>query len=203
MSLDTGTRRFIPLLARREGYFLESILPVRALATLTAPRQVARQRLDESFSEWIQRLQAHNRATLGWIKSSENTPQRHIHAALIAGLPLDCAHAASLWQAMVAPRYSEAAIVEPYQNGLCGLGYVLKRLDWLGEEPQFSDNILAFGPSSGKSQFRTTSAQRRQVRRIGTQLERAAHSDPGYSGVRTHSTGHGPMIYAFGENTAI
>lgn len=171
-----SSRRRIPIIARLEGNFLESKLPVRAFVTLTTRNRVAQYRLDESFSAWIRGLQAHNRMTLGWVGSIEHDPQRHIHAALIAAAPLDCAHAAALWQTMVAPRYSEAAVVKAYRNGLCGVGYVLKQLGNSKEEPQFSDHIQAFAPGSGKSLFRSTSAQRRQTRRIKAQKQQEVHS---------------------------
>lgn len=134
-----------------------------------APGRAAQAR--ESFSAWIQGVQAHNRVTLGWIKSIENDSQPHIHAALIAAARVDCTHAAMLWRAMVAPRYSEAAIVKPFRRGLCGLGYVLKRLGNTAEDIQFSENITSFAAGNGKSLFRTSSAERRQRRRIKAQFE--------------------------------
>jgi hypothetical protein len=153
-----------------EGNFLESKLPTQAFATLETFHQAAQCRADRLFSTWIQGVQAHNRVTLGWIKSIESNPQPHIHAALIAATPLDCVHAATLWQAMVAPRYSKAARIKPYRRGLCGLGYVLKRLGNTAEDIQFSDNIASFATGNGNSLFRTSSAERRQRRRIETQL---------------------------------
>jgi len=166
----TGQRR-IPVAAKMEGNFLESRLPARAFATLTTPRRVGQRRLAESFSAWIQGIQAHNRVTLGWIKSIENDSQPHIHAALIAAARLDCTHAAMLWRAMVAPHYSEAAIVKPFRRGLCGLGYVLKRLGNTTEDIQFSENITSFAAGNEKSLFRTSSAERRQGRRIKGQFK--------------------------------
>jgi hypothetical protein len=163
-------------MAKVEGNFLESKLPARAFATLTTKSRMAQPQFDELFRVWIRGLQAHNRVTLGWVKSQESDPRRHIHVALVAAAPLDCGHAATLWQAMVAPRYSEAASVEPYTRGLCGLGYVLKRLGSPNEESQFSDNLHAFALGSGESLFRTNSAQRRQVRRIKVQLNRRRSS---------------------------
>jgi hypothetical protein len=160
-----GKRRISPL-AKMEGDFLEVNLPARAFATLTTLHRVTPYRLDEMFLAWIRGVQAQHKRTLGWVKTIEIGPKPHIHAALIATAPLDCTQAALLWRRMVAPRYSEAAIVEPYKDGLCGLGYVLKRLDNQMEEIQFSDNIQAFAPGDGKSRFRTNSAQRRHVRRI-------------------------------------
>jgi len=167
----TGQRR-IPPLAKAEGNFLEWNLPARAFATLTTPRPVAQYRLDESFSAWIQGVQAYHRVTLGWVKTIEIGPQPHIHAALIAAGPLDCTYAALLWRTMVAPRFAAAARVEPYVYGLCGLAYVVKRLGGPKEDPQFSDNIRAFAPGCGRSLFRTDSAQRRQVRRIKAAMVR-------------------------------
>jgi hypothetical protein len=169
-------------MAKIEGDFLESILPARAFATLTTPRRLAAYRLDDSYSAWVRGVQAHNRVTLGWVKTIEIGPKPHIHAALIAAAPLDCDHAAMLWQTMVASRHSEAAIVEPYMDGLCGLGYVLKRLGSPREEPQFSDNIRAFAPGNGKSLFRTNYAQRRQVSRIKAEMVRAAMTNKASSG---------------------
>jgi hypothetical protein len=168
-----GQRRISPI-AKMEGNFLEWNFPARAFATLTTRGRVTQYRLEEWFLAWIHGVQAQHRLTLGWVRSIETYPQPHIHAALIAAAPLDCTHAALLWQAMVAPRYSDAARVEPYVNGLCGLPYVVKRLGSLTEEPQFSDNLLAFAPGSGKSMFRTNSAQRRQVCRIKAAMMQAA-----------------------------
>lgn len=171
-------RSKIPPLAQLEGNFLESQLPVRAFGTLTVPFHMPQYALDESFSAWIGGLQAHSRITLGWIKSIENEPKRHIHAALIAAAPLDCVHAARLWRAMVAPRYSEAAMVVPYQPGLCGLGYAMKQLDSSSENIQFSGNILAFSCGDHESLFRTNAAQNRQQRRIRAQIEGSIREKP-------------------------
>ncbi len=165
-------KRSIPRLAQLEGNFLESVLPIRAFATLTTRGQVTQYWLDELFSTWIVGVQAHNRMTVGWIKSREIDPQRHIHAALVAASPLDCAQAAQLWKLIAAPRYSEAAKIEPYQDAICGLGYVLKELDSSAEDVHFSPNLNAFAPNL-KPVFRTNSAQTRQLRRIKAQLEGA------------------------------
>lgn len=170
-SSAAGRHRISPL-AQLEGNFLESRLPVRAFATLTTPGQVAQHRFDELFSAWIRGVQAHNRLTIGWIRAEECAPQRHLHAALIAASSLDCAHAAQLWKFIAAPRFSEAAKVEQFQEGICGLGYVLKSLGSSPEDVQFSPNLAAFA-SNLKSVFRTNSAQRRQRRRIMEQIERA------------------------------
>jgi len=161
----TGKRIISPL-AKMEGDFLEMNLPARAFATLTTLHRVVQYQLEEMFLAWIRGVQAQQKRPLGWVKTIEIGPKPHIHAALIATVPLDCTQAALLWRSMVAPRYSEAAIVEPYMDGLCGLGYVLKRLDSHMEEIQFSDNIRAFAPGDGKSRFRTNSAQRRLIHRI-------------------------------------
>lgn len=173
MSMGTRRRRNIPPIAKMEGNFLEWNLPARAFVTLTTPRRVARYRLDEWFSAWVRCLQAHHRMTLGWVKSVEISPRPHIHAALIASAPLDCTHAAALWQMMVAPSYSDAARVEPYKDGLSGLAYIMKRLGSSTEESQLSDNINAFAPGCGKSMFRTNSKRRRQVCRIKAAMVRA------------------------------
>jgi hypothetical protein len=172
MKRDTGGRR-IPLSALIEGDFLESKLPVQAFATLTTSRRLARYRLDELFSRWIQGVQAHDGWTIGWIKAEEYAPQRHVHAALIAASPLDCAHAARLWKSIASPRYSRAAKIERYRKGICGLGYVLKTLGDSLEDAQFSPNLPAFAPSL-KPVFPANSAQKRQRRRIMQQFQKAA-----------------------------
>jgi hypothetical protein len=163
-------KRTISAAARIEGDFLESRLPVRAFATLTTVMQASQGKLDDSFRRWVLGLQAHNRLTIGWIKTQEHDPQRHAHVALVAGAPLDCFHAESLWRTIAAPHYRQAGEVKPYRSGLCGLGYILKQFDSPAEDVQFSDNLTAFAHTIGKSQFRSTSAQRRQHRRIGGQL---------------------------------
>jgi hypothetical protein len=176
MPFDTESRRISPL-AKMEGNFFEWNLPAKAFATLTTLHRVTPYRLDELFLAWIQGVQAQHRMTLGWIKTIEIGPQPHIHAALIAAAPLDCDDAALRWRAMVAPRFTKAAQVEPYVNNLCGLPYIVKRLGSSSEEPQLSDNILAFARGNGKSLFRTNSAQRRQVSRIKAAMQQAAMQD--------------------------
>jgi hypothetical protein len=166
---NTGTKR-IPSMAAREGNFLEAMLPVRAFATLTAPQQLSQGRLSDFFHCWAIGIQRHEQITLGWIKSVELRPRRHIHAALVAAAPLDCDFAAESWRGLVAPRYASAAKVEAYQKGRCGLGYVLKTLDTPYEDAEVSPNLSAFAPSL-KAHFRPNSAQKRQRRRIKTQLE--------------------------------
>lgn len=171
MSLcNVGFKPRISPLAEMEGDFLERNLPLRAFATLTTLTMAPRHQLDASLHQWIRDLQKHHRATIGFIRSVETTPQNHIHVALVAAVPLDCQYAESLWQHMAAPRYKEAAVVKPYQHGLCGLAYVLKELGGPFEDIQFSNNLLAFAAGSGKSRFPTTSAQRRQTRRIKEQI---------------------------------
>jgi hypothetical protein len=129
--------------------------------------------LKSVFRLWINGIQKHHGVTVGWVRSIEHFPKWHIHAALIAPISIDCNHAAALWETLAALGYSDAAIVKPYQRGLCGLGYILKQLDSPAESIQYSENIAAFAPSSGRSLFRTSSAQRRQIRRIKAEVRRA------------------------------
>ena len=168
-AMPEASRR-IPPLAKLESSFLESILPVQAIGHLTTLRRVRREDLEYAFSRWIRALTAHHRIPVGWVKSIEDAPQRHIHVVLVASRRLDCAFAALTWQRLVSPRYSEAAIVHPYRPGIFGIGYALKRLDSPTGEIQFSDNIAAFAKDAGKSIFPTNSARRRQRRRIRAQL---------------------------------
>ena len=172
MSLNRFERKPIPPAARLEGDFLQCSLPIRAFATLTTLHRTARYQLDGLFSDWIRGVQAHNRVTLGWIKTIENDPQPHIHCVLIAASSLDCVHAEVLWQAMVAPHYSKVAKVEQYEDGLSGTGYILKKLGSFSEDIQLSDNIRAFAPGSGKSRYPTDSIQRRHIRRIKAAMRR-------------------------------
>jgi hypothetical protein len=89
-------------------------------------------------------VQAHNRLTLGWIRAYEPEPERHIHAVLLAAAPLDCFHAAMMWREQIAIRYPTAAMVEPYENGIGGLAYVLKSLDKDFEDVRFSATSTGF-----------------------------------------------------------
>lgn len=157
-----------------EGEFLEAMLPVKAFATLTTRHQAAVGMLYHQFALWIRAIQKHHRVTVGWVLSIESFPKRHIHAALVASIPIECDHAAALWQGIAAAGYSEAAKVKPYRIGRCGLGYVLKQLGAHGNEIRYSDNIAAFSARSAKSRFPTTPTQRRQQRRIRAQLSVSA-----------------------------
>ena len=167
----------ISFLAKLEGEFIESNLPVQAFAHLTIPWSVEQQRLLGQFCQWIRGLQAYHRITIGWVRTLEAKPSPHIHAALIAAAPLDCIHATLLWRAMAAPRYSEAGRVEAYRDGCCGLGYVLKQLDTNSEDIQFSDNITAFASSARPSAFHASPAQQLQQRRICQQLKNATSNN--------------------------
>ncbi len=166
--------RYIPPPAQRESKFLETVLPIRAIAHLTALLPMSRDGLDYWFKRWIAALQAYHRMTIGWVMSVEAAPKPHIHAALIAANPLDCSHAALLWRTMVSPRYPDAAIVKPYRSGILGIGYVLKQNGFVTAESRFSDNITYFAPTVRKSLFRSNSAERRQRRRIRNQTKRGA-----------------------------
>jgi hypothetical protein len=168
--LSINARRYIPNAALCEGKFLlETKLPLQAFVTLTLPYHVSPMALDDRFSRWVRSVQAHNRLTLGWIRAYEQEPERHIHAVLLAAGSLDCFHAALIWRELVARRYPQAARVEPYRYGIGGLAYVLKSLDRLTEDVQFSRNVSAFVPESETRFFVCNSAERRQLRRIRRQ----------------------------------
>jgi hypothetical protein len=180
--LSINTRRYIPNAALCEGEFLEAKLPLRAFATLTLPYHASPMMLDDRFSRWVRSVQSHNRLTLGWIRAYEQEPERHIHAVLLAAGPLDCVHAALIWREQVARRYPLAANVEPYRYGIGGLAYVLKSLDRLTEDVQFSSNLGAFGSGSKAKSSGLTSAERRQRRRIRLQQSAAStNCCPGWS----------------------
>lgn len=132
--------------------------------------------LNSIFRAWIVGIQKRHNVTVGWVRSIEHIPKLHIHAALVAPVPIDCDYAAALWQAMVAPGYSEAAQIKPYRQERCGTGYILKQLDRPASAIQFSENIAAFADGVEQSRFATSPAQRRQQRRIQEQLERTKSS---------------------------
>jgi len=178
VSLHSTVWPEIPPLPRLEGIFLESVLPVRAFAHLTAPSRISEQKLCDSFNAWVSGIQARELLTVGWVRSIETRPKLHIHAALVAADLLDCEYAAALWRQMIAPRCAEAARVEPFRRGLCGLGYVLKHLPESDKSGQFSKNIAAFALGKGKSRFRTNSAERRHQRRIRAQLAAVLRAAP-------------------------
>ena len=172
-----GKPRVSPL-AKLEGKFIESNLPLQAFAHLTIPWRGNQEKLFGQFRGWIQALQRYHRITIGWVITLEHKPSPHIHAALIASAPLDCTHAALLWRAIAAPRYSEAARVEAYRDGCCGLGYVLKQLDTNAEDIRFSDNLTAFASTAGQSAFEASPSHLRQQRRIQKQLKNATSNNP-------------------------
>jgi hypothetical protein len=113
---------------------------------------------------------------VGFIKAYEWEPRRHIHAAIVAAHALDCQHAELLWQSVIGRRSSSAAEVEPFRYGVGGLAYVMKSLDSLPEDVQFSDNLSAFHLGSASRFFGRKSAERRQVRRIRRKRDAATSS---------------------------
>jgi hypothetical protein len=169
VSLSRKGRRYIPEEALQGGGYLESILPLQVFATLTVPSGVSVMRFDGMYTRWIIGLQAHNRLTVGFIKAYEREPRRHVHTTLVAAHPLDCDHAALLWQGVIGKRSSSAALVEPYVYGIDGLAYVMKSLDTMPEDVQFSHNLSAFCLASTSRFFGRNRSERRQVRRIRLQ----------------------------------
>jgi hypothetical protein len=169
MSLDRDGRRCIPREAKQGAEYLESILPLQVFATLTVPSQISVIRFDGMFNQWIMGLQAHNRLTLGFIKAYERQPRLHAHAALVAAHRLDCGHAELLWQGVIGRRSSSAADVKPYAYGIDGLAYVMKSLDTMPEDLQFSSNLSAFCLETTSLFFGRNCSERRQVRRIRLQ----------------------------------
>ncbi len=154
---------------RLEGDFLENVHTAQAFVTLTRTSHASRLKLHDDFQRWTRGLQKHNRLTVGWIKAVEPLPRRHIHIIVFAGKAINLTHAEDLWRAIVAPRYLEAARVEPYTHGIGGAAYVLKSLDRDYEDVQFSPNLTAFYPNSEHLAFGRNRAERRQVRRIRAQ----------------------------------
>ena len=171
MSLSSEPMRSLRALCRSEGAFLESVLPVRAFATLTTLQRFSEARICGAFGDWILGLQAHGRLTLGWVRAIETHPRRHIHVALVAAAALDCDHAAIFWRQLVAPRYADAAKVKPFRPGLCGLGYILKTLAAPYEDVRLSENLNAFAVNCPSIHCRTNFAQRRQYRRVQAQIQ--------------------------------
>ena len=176
MSFNGKGKSRIPDVAEKECTYLESIFPLKNFAHLTTAQRVSLDHLRSLFLEWILGIQRHHEMTVGWVRSIEHFPKLHIHAALIAVRPIDCEYAAALWQAMASPRYSEAARVEPYLVGKCGLGYILKELGRPRAEIGYSDYIEAFSTLPAGSIFPTTPQQRRQYRRIRAQVANAKRS---------------------------
>lgn len=171
MPLSKKWKPRIPQFAKVEGEFLEVTLPMKALGHLTTSYPRSMDRLAYIFRAWILDLQRHHGATLGWVRTIERSPQPHIHVALVCSVPIDCDYAVRSWRRLAAPRYFDAARVEPYRRCHYGIAYVLKQLECSATAIQCSDNISAFALGAGESRFPTTPTQRRQYRRIKAQLK--------------------------------
>ena len=73
----------------------------------------------------IQRLaaasEAHNRSTIGWVRSYEVLPRLHAHATLLAASPIDSGPPERAWQQVAGIKASTAAaVVEPFKKGITG-----------------------------------------------------------------------------------
>lgn len=169
MSMSNRIRKIIPEGAQSLGTFFESTLPLRATATLTLPHRVPLAKLEYSLGRWLGIVQAHERLTLGWIRSIEHQPQPHAHVVLVAMGQIDCAFAATAWRELTASRYGDAARVEPYEYGLGGLAYIMKAIPRPSEDVRFSDNITAFSPDSGHRFYGINAKERRHLRRVALQ----------------------------------
>ena len=178
MSSPQARRSYIPTEAIAFGQSLEEILPFRAVATLTFPRNASILTLDGTFARWIDGVQAHNKLTLGFIRAYEIRPRRHIHAALVAAGALDCLHAALLWQSVIGRKSSTLARVETFKYGIGGLAYFAKSLDSSAEDVQLSKNLSAFGNGGALQFYGRNSAERRQQRRIRLQGVNPSRRNP-------------------------
>jgi hypothetical protein len=175
MRLKAAGQAKISNMAKIEGAFLESVLPVQALAVLTTRVQASQHQFDGYIRQWVREEQEHHGMTLGYLRAYEYVPLRHAHVVLIASAPLDCLHVQKSWQAIAAPRSRRAAVVWRHRSGLCGAEYAIKSLESPVEEIEFSPNVAYFGMGNRRSLFSTKPAQRRQHRRINAQMKQ--HSD--------------------------
>jgi len=105
----------------RMGAFLES-LPIRLLGTMTSPRSRSREAWDDATREWLNQVERVHRCPIGYIKSLERYPARHLHIALVAAAPLSASVCEDLWRAILRTRSKSAALIELYQPGIGGMG---------------------------------------------------------------------------------
>ncbi len=98
-----------------------------------------------------------------------------MHAALIAARPLDSTIAEFHWLNIIASRNRKLVEVKPYQDGLCGLGYILKRLGSVREDIRFSSNLAAFVPDAASRFYGRKGPEKRQLSRIRTQIQNAVN----------------------------
>jgi len=169
-----------------EGAFLEENLPVVAFATLTLPQTTSRLRMDTLFDDWLRLLEAHNRSTIGWVRSYEASPRLHAHATLLAASPIDCGHAERAWQQVAGIKASNAAVVEPFVKGIAGFAYILKMLGRPSfEDVRFSDNLTAFAPNATLDVKDLRPRQRRFLRRIRARVLASWKERSGFCGLQS------------------
>jgi hypothetical protein len=148
----------------RMGAFLEA-LPIKLFATITAPRSCSREAWDGNTKDWLNQVERAHRCPIGYIKSLERYPARHLHIALVAALPLSASICEDLWRSILRTNSRSAARIEPFRPGAGGMAYLLKGLGSNHEEVELSPNIDYFDPHGWRPGDATTSRERRSAGR--------------------------------------
>jgi hypothetical protein len=148
----------------RMGTFLES-LPIKLFGSLTAPQRHTREAWESAIKEWQQHVERIHRCPIGYVRSLEHHPARHLHIALVAAPALSASICEDLWRSILRTNSKSAARIEPFRLGIGGMAYILKALDTTLEEIQLSPNLHYFDPLGWRPPGATTARERRSAHR--------------------------------------
>ena len=110
---------------------LLNTLPIDAIGTFTFPQRCSQEQRDTAWNEYVDKLEATAKHSIGWIRADETDAEgnRHIHAAFASFQPLSKHQLMDCWAATLDSTRSDLADCSSYDSssfGTAGLQYIVK-----------------------------------------------------------------------------
>ena len=148
-------------------------VPWQVFGTFTFPGRVSDVQAVEVFDAFVNKLERHQRADVGYLRGDEKrfsglgkpACPRHFHAVMTCASRLETGAVEGLWTAVVGHVSPDmSALVLPYEPSLNGVKYVLKTInhpdgDWSAR------NLELFLPEQDQHMMGSTARSRRHFRR--------------------------------------
>ena len=159
------------------------MIPWKVFGTFTFAWRVSDQQAEETFNEFINRLEHCLKGNVGYVRGDEKrlsgcgkpATGRHFHAVLTSSPPLSSTLVEELWMSMAgSQRGGAGALVETYDPTMNGIEYVLKFLNKADGNWAFR-NLALFHPEAHNLQTMTP-RQRRRVRRQDARQQKQGES---------------------------
>jgi hypothetical protein len=160
-------------------------IPWQLFCTFTFAWRVSDPQANETFREFINRLERHLKYDVAYVRGDEKrfsgcgkaACARHYHVLLACAAPVSSAHVESLWMGMAGNRSDNAgAVVRPYDPNLNGASYVMKLINGVDGDWAFR-NLHLFQPLPSEGTI--TKRMRRHLGRHRVRAQKFLHAkDP-------------------------